>query len=215
LDNAPFGAPLSLFVAHDLGPKTGHHFSGSCAAEARHLDGLRQMVSQRPLRFSLLSKTRTLQCAARTTFLFHLSPVGRGRAEGAGEGDQTCKVSTPSPASRCRAPRPLPPGERRIFCLPPLAAGRSALRERICIFTSPRRGEVAPKARVRGIRPARWAPPHPPRSLRLLGGVSPNRTRYIEFGRIKLQKSVTSDFGWGEANFLLPQFEIVDRRNGP
>jgi hypothetical protein len=35
--HAPFGAPPPFFVAHDPGPKTGRHFSGSCAFVAHDL----------------------------------------------------------------------------------------------------------------------------------------------------------------------------------
>jgi hypothetical protein len=57
-----------FFVAHDLGPKTGRHFSGSCAPEARHLDGLRKWPRRGRFVFLFVTKTRAQKTAPRERF---------------------------------------------------------------------------------------------------------------------------------------------------
>ena len=79
--------------------------------EERSDEAIQSLVAQKTGLLRFARNDKGAERAARTDFYFHLSPAGRGRAEGAGEGDQTvqtCEVSSPSPAShlRCSAPSP-------------------------------------------------------------------------------------------------------------
>ena len=70
-----------FFVAHDLGPKTGRHFSGSCAVEARLLDGLSENgLAEAASSFSFAQNSDASR-AARTDLLFTAPRWAAGERE--------------------------------------------------------------------------------------------------------------------------------------